>query len=216
MSTGYDLRDLVIHDKTFTGWCYKHVCLLRCSVFLAKLSLAFPLGRLPFSVYAQPNHDQNMSNDEDDQEDGEALGNIELLEALRNHSREHSIGVTFWVRGISLETDRPSQDDSATLHTQQVLLKPLEDLDSEFNVLQICNFTLGPRQIIFEFILAESSEDFHRTEFDVIKSTVVLPRLSETEKLEAFPWNVGNFEVSSHPLIVQGVVVFSTINFLPS
>lgn len=68
---------------------------MRYSVFLAELSLAFPLGGLPLRVDAQPNHDQNMSNNEDDQEDGEALGNIELLEALGNHSWEHDIGVTF-------------------------------------------------------------------------------------------------------------------------
>ena len=39
--------------------------------------------------------------------------------------------------------------------------------------------------------------------------------LSETEEAESFAWDIGNLEVRRHVLVVQVVVVVSTINFRP-
>ena len=44
---------------------------------------------------------------------------------------------------------------------------------------------------------------------------MVRPGLSEREEEEAFAWDLGNLEVRSHTLVVQVVVVVSTINFPP-
>ena len=44
---------------------------------------------------------------------------------------------------------------------------------------------------------------------------MVLSGLFETEEAEAFAWDLGNLEVPSHVLVVQVVVVVSTINFRP-
>ena len=44
---------------------------------------------------------------------------------------------------------------------------------------------------------------------------MILSGLFEADKAEAFAWDLGNLEVSSHPRAVQVVVVVSTINFRP-
>ena len=44
---------------------------------------------------------------------------------------------------------------------------------------------------------------------------MVLSGLYETEEAEAFAWNLGNLEVPIRIIVVQVVVVVSTINFRP-
>ena len=44
---------------------------------------------------------------------------------------------------------------------------------------------------------------------------MVLSGLFETEEAEAFAWDLGNLEVRIRVLVVQVVVVVSTINFRP-
>ena len=62
--------------------------------------------------------------------------------------------------------------------------------------------------------LEKSSKDLQRCDYEAIVATMVLSGLFETEEAEAFAWDLGNLEVSSH-VTVQVVVVVSTINFRP-
>lgn len=63
--------------------------------------------------------------------------------------------------------------------------------------------------------LQKCSKDFQPREVEVISAPMVRSGLPQTEKAEAFPWDMGNFKVHSQHSSIQVVVAVSTINFPP-
>ena len=72
--------------------------------------------------------------------------------------------------------------------------------------------------VILFLFLEKSSKDLQRSDYDPkvgIVYMMVLSGLSETEEAAFSAWDIGNCEVRSRVLVVQVVVVVSTINFRP-